>query len=316
MSEAEQHKSNLEVLRDLDADSQNLERLEALRYEFNIFELMKFPVRGEERHSELLAFLMDPQQNHRMGDAFVKQFLQKALEQSPRASAPVTATELGQWDLGQIQVSREPWRIDIFLLDEHKRLTVIIENKIDAREGEGQLEYYYKRVKHQYPDYRILAFYLTPTERMPSREEYLPIGYGTVCEVLDELGSNESVATEPGVRTLIAHYAMMLRRHIVGDSRIVKLSQKIYQKHKRAIDLVYQYRSDQHRPDFKAQHKPIIEDLISEHPDLDQDLTRKDNIKSHQKRQHQVWGQRMGHTSDTDLGLDPLRAHIAVRSPL
>lgn len=167
----------------------------------------------------------------------------------------------------------------MFLLDDRNRLAVIIENKIDAGEGIGQLEHYSTVVRHQYPDYKTLAFYLTPTGRMPSHEEYLPLSYGTVCEVLDELGSGQSATLEPDVRTLITHYAMMLRRHIVGDSQITRLSQQIYKKHKQAIDLIYQNRPNQHRPDVKGQIRPIIEDLIKEHPDLVQDLARKDNIK-------------------------------------
>lgn len=60
MSEVEQDKPNFEALQDLDADSQDLERLEALldQYRFNIFEVMGFPIRDELRHSAFLAFLM------------------------------------------------------------------------------------------------------------------------------------------------------------------------------------------------------------------------------------------------------------------
>lgn len=281
MSEAEQDKSHLEALRDLDADSQDLERLEALldQYRFNIFEVLRFPIKDELRHSGFLAFLMRPQEVHGMGDAFLKRFLQQALVQSPRTSAPVTATELSLWDLGQMEVRREWEEIDIFLLDNRNRLAVIIENKIDAREGRGQLEHYFKLVKHQYPDYKTLSLYLTPTERMPSHEAYLPVGYRMVCEVLDELGSDQTITPKSDVRTLITNYAMMLRRHIVGDSRITQLSQEIYKKHKRAIDLIYQHRPGQDRPDFKAQIRPIAEDLVTEHPDLELDWTRKDNIK-------------------------------------
>ena len=281
MSEAEQDKSNLEALRDLDADSQDLERLEALldQYRFNIFEVLRFPIKDELRHSGFLAFLMRPQEVHGIGDAFVKRFLQQALVQSPRTSVPVTASELAPLDLSQMEVRREWGKIDIFLLDNRNRLAVIIENKIDAGEGAGQLEDYYNLVGHQYPDYKTLAFYLTPAERMPSHEAYLPVGYRMICEVLDELGSDQTITLKSDVRTLITSYAKMLRSHIVGDSNITKLSQEIYKKHERAIDLIYQHRPGQDRPDYKAQIRPIVEDLVTEHPDLELDWTRKDNIK-------------------------------------
>ena len=57
---------------------QDLEELENLLDEFNIFEVLG-AVRVELRHSEFLAYLMNPQQNHGLGDDFVKKFLQKVV---------------------------------------------------------------------------------------------------------------------------------------------------------------------------------------------------------------------------------------------
>ncbi|MBA3791802.1 MAG: PD-(D/E)XK nuclease family protein, partial [Rubrobacter sp.] len=150
MGEVDQSASDLRELERFIVNNLDLERLEALLDRFNIFEATGFPIRREVRHSDFLAFLMRPREDHGMGDAFVKRLLQQALVQSSGASEPVTPTELSSWDLGQMQVRRE-WRyIDIFLLDESNQLTVIIENKIDAGEGRGQLNRYYQAVREEY----------------------------------------------------------------------------------------------------------------------------------------------------------------------
>ncbi len=59
-------------------ENEDLERLEALLGRFNIFEAIGV-VRQEVRHSDFLAYLLDPRGNHGLRDAFVKRLLQKAL---------------------------------------------------------------------------------------------------------------------------------------------------------------------------------------------------------------------------------------------
>jgi len=69
----------------------------------------------------------------------------------------------------------------------------------------------------------------------------------------------------------------MVRRRILGDPEIVELSRQIYQKHERAIELVYRNRPKP--PDYPAQIRPVIEGLIEKDPELVKDLTAKQNIK-------------------------------------
>ena len=237
MSEADQGELDRRALEDLVVNNADLERLEALLDRFNIFEAVGL-VWQEIRHSTFLAFLLNPQESHSLSDAFAKRVLQEAVRSSPGASAPVTPIELSLWDLGEVEVWREWRRIDIFLLDEQEKLAVIIENKIGAGEHGDQLNRYYEAVRDQYPDYRLLALYLTPDGDEPSHPEYLPVNYQTVCEILDELAESRASVIEPDAKVLMKHYTEMLRRHIVGDSEIARLSQQIYQKHSRAIDLI------------------------------------------------------------------------------
>ena len=57
-------------------ENADLEALEGFLEQFNIFEAVGV-VRQELRHSDFLAFLLDPRQNHRLDDAFVQRLLQK-----------------------------------------------------------------------------------------------------------------------------------------------------------------------------------------------------------------------------------------------
>jgi hypothetical protein len=246
------------ALEALVVNNPDLERLEALLNRFNIFEAVGL-VRQEIKHSAFLAFLLDPQQNHGLRDAFIKRLLQEAIMSAPEASVPVTPIELSFWDLEQIEVRREWKHIDVFLVDERNRLAVIIENKIDTVEHSDQLRRYYEVVKRHYPNCKVIGLYLTPSGDEPSHEAYLPLSYGLICEILDSLAQSQASVSNSDLQVLVAHYTQMLRRHIVGDSEIAKLCRQIYSRHKRALNLIHE-----HRPDPKVETRNLLVKLIDE----------------------------------------------------
>lgn len=159
MSEVEQIEQDLKALEAFVVNNPDLERLEALLDQFNIFEAVGI-VRQELRHSDFLAFLLDPQGNYGLGDAFIKRLLQQVLMSTPDVSALITPIELSLWDLGGMEVQREWHYMDIFLLDEQNRLAIIIENKVDTGEHSDQLQRYYETVQQHYPGYKTICLYL------------------------------------------------------------------------------------------------------------------------------------------------------------
>lgn len=272
MSQADEVEIDRKALEAFVVNNADLERLEVLLDQFNIFEAVGL-VRHEIRHSTFLAFLLDPQGSHGLGDAFTKRLLQGGIMSEPNTTAPVTAIELSLWDLGQMEVRREWQHIDIFLLDERTQLAVIIENKIDTVEHSDQLQRYYETVKRQYPGYRIIGLYLTPVGDEPSHEAYLPLSYKLICEVLDAVAESRASVSSADLQIVIAHYTQMLRRHIVDDSEIAGLCQQIYQRHRRALDLI-----NKHRPNAQAEIKKVLEELINDEPGLELDRTVKTMI--------------------------------------
>ena len=74
-------------------DNRDLERLESLLAQFNVFEAVSV-VRQELRHSDFLAFMLDSRQTHGLGDAFLKRLLQGAIQRGSATSNPVSAIDL------------------------------------------------------------------------------------------------------------------------------------------------------------------------------------------------------------------------------
>lgn len=250
------------TLEALVVDNPDLERLEALLDQFNIFEAIG-AVRQEVRHSDFLAFLLNPQQNHCLGDTFLKRLLQRALSLGESGDVPVTPIDLDIWSMNQALVLREWQNIDILVVDEAHQLALIIENKIDTSEHSNQLQRYRKLVDEHYPGWRVVGLYLTPDGAESSDSRYLSADYGLVCQVLEDLAQSRASTLGPDVLTAIKHYTQMLRRHIVAESEIAELCRRIYQKHQRALDLIYE-----HRPDRQASIHDMLQEIITNTPGL------------------------------------------------
>lgn len=261
------------ILEDFVVGNSDLEELEIQLDKFNIFEAIGV-VRQELRHSNFLAFLLDPSQNSGLGQTFLKRFLQRAVLNSANSELSITPIDLDSWDLYNVTVQREWQNIDILILEETIKLAVIIENKIDGNESEGQLERYYEAVKKQFPNYNIVCLYLTPEGDIPSHEKYIAISYELICEIVETLIKTKESILGPDLLTLIKSYAVMLRRHIVGESEIANLCQKIYRKHQKALDLIFEY-----KPDLQVQTRQYLEELIDKNPDLIKDHCSKASIK-------------------------------------
>jgi hypothetical protein len=254
-------------------DNADLERLESLANQFNIFEVIG-AVRQELRHSDFLAYLLNPQQSHGLGDIFVRKLLQRVISKINRPSITVSAVDLDIWNVEASEVFREWQNIDILFVNEANGLVVAIENKIATGEHSDQLERYWQTLRHAHPGKRILGLYLTPDGEEPSHPEFLPVDYGQIASLVEDLASNRQLGANPDVRTLLLHYAQMLRRHIVSESEIAELCQRIYRKHKQALDLIYN-----HRPDHIAARGEFLRSLIRSCTELAEDFSSKAYIR-------------------------------------
>lgn len=243
-------------LEELVLDNADLEKLESLLSQFNIFEAVG-AVRQEVRHSDFLAFLLNPQATHGLGDVFLKKLLQKSLSVSHSYTKSISPIDFDIWSLDAAVVQREWHHIDILITDETNKLVVIVENKVDSSEHSDQLNRYWRDGQQQYPGWSIIGLYLSPEGQTASHTDYVSIDYEVICSLVETLAANRASTLGTDVRTLMLHYAQMLRRHIVNDSDIAQLCRRIYFKHQKALDLIYE-----HRPDLQTQISEILQSLV------------------------------------------------------
>ena len=167
----------IEDLENFLLDNPELEKLEASLSQFNVFEILKM-VNSEIRHSNVLAWLLNPSENHGLGDYFLKQFLRYfVVENKSALEEQISLFDLELFTYSNVEVRREWKNIDILLLiDEipHK-IAVAIENKIKSTEHSNQLQRYRNIVKHEFHDYIKLFIFLTPEHIPPSDDAWYTV---------------------------------------------------------------------------------------------------------------------------------------------
>lgn len=120
----------------------------------NFFQALHL-ARHELRHSDLLAWLLDPQGSHGLRETFARWLISRISNLQPK-NLPTDAANLDWTDL---EVRREFANIDVLLLSERNRVVIVLENKLRAREREEQLGDYRKFVRRHFAhDYLVLLF--------------------------------------------------------------------------------------------------------------------------------------------------------------
>ena len=136
---------------------------------FNVFDAFRIQ-RSEVVWSAWIAYLLNPNENHCMGNVFLKLFLEKLGLPENFVLKAETGKHIVERVIDQIGEKFESGgRMDIIIHDPDTNNALIIENKIDADDQVKQLYRYYKYAKKEkFNDFRI--FYLTRLKSKPSEK--------------------------------------------------------------------------------------------------------------------------------------------------
>ncbi|HEY9697398.1 MAG TPA: PD-(D/E)XK nuclease family protein [Trichocoleus sp.] len=258
-----------DILGRLVINNQDLDFLESTLSEFNIFEAIGI-IRQEIKHSNFLAFLLNPSESHRLSDLFLKKLLICALLNSENAS--LSPIEVDIADLEDAEIRREWKNIDILIYSPANKLVFAIENKVDSSEHSNQLARYRETVSIEFPECRKIFLYLTKEGHLASDAEWLSLSYREVIGVIESICNQNRSTIGDDVYTLMSHYVSLVKRHLMSNSDIAKLCQKIYKQHRQALDLIYE-----HRPDLQSEVSEFIQQIIQD--SIEAEVERDDSSK-------------------------------------
>jgi len=235
---------NRKAIEDFLLDIACLDEISKKVSKFNPFETLGL-VNNEIKHSNVLAWLFDPNENHGFDEIVIKKFVQHIAKKYPEYHDVI---KLSLMDLSDIYVRREWKHIDLIAVSEKNRFVLVIENKIWSKESKHQLSDYKRKVINEYDGYDdIIYVFLTPEGLQSSDPDvWLSMNYSEIIEVILESMNLKIDEISNDVKAFINQYIIILRRYIVGQSDLEKICKEIYYKHKKALDLIYEFRPDQY----------------------------------------------------------------------
>src|SRR5438552_12678627 len=119
----EENSDSLEALERFVVENDCLLQLESHIGRFNIFDALGIKD-AEIRHSNFLAFILDPAESHGQGQLFLKAILMDLLKNAPPERRPLSPIDLDGIDLRGIEIRREWKHIDLLIMCREPRFFV------------------------------------------------------------------------------------------------------------------------------------------------------------------------------------------------
>jgi PD-(D/E)XK nuclease superfamily len=187
--------------------------------QFNLFEALGI-ARNEQYQSRFLAFFLNPTESHDQGGLFLRTFLEH-----------IQLTEIPLQPLDRTVVKLEsviaPYgRVDIVITLPDRRI-ILIENKVDAIEGDKQIARYqaWLTSKPQPTHGQHLLVFLTPEGRAPQIVDPADV----LCVSYRQLGdwvSSLLPELPERLRTVLTHYSENCR--VIGGNRRYSMDGKLH----------------------------------------------------------------------------------------
>lgn len=270
--------------------------LDRLLNRFNVFEATDM-ARREIKHTKFLCYLLDPNESHGLGEAFIRRFvtlISEKYEKFPNimdldfSFAKITAEKKFSSEKNKSSLD---CLIEIPLRGQSdKAIIIAIENKLDSKQGEKQLEKYGDELKNCFKEDDLYKFYLVfNKDEEPNDETWKVITYSNVVlpaveytiEILEDKGALH-------LKETLNDYLVLLREDEDGDKAKEQLANQliqlegiksyleenvkkksfgsIYIKHKKVIDYLCQLDQDPRTKilDWWNKLKPIHYELIND----------------------------------------------------
>ncbi|MGG1401586.1 PD-(D/E)XK nuclease family protein [Bacillus salipaludis] len=233
--------------------SKDFARLHQKFHQFNPLKVLRVD-QFEIRHSNVLAWLLDPNENHQLGSFFVKKILSRLVtrvENEDKVEGMQFLSYLYS-SFSDLEVYREVKTdtnryIDLLLVVPSQKLVLVIENKFHASESIGQLEDYlnYARNRFACKGYSIIPIFLTLSSDTPSFPDYWLLDYHDVLEIIQSHLELQKDAMSDSVYEFLVYYTAILQEELVQDEEAIQLALDVYQANQAAIDLLYLTQHDE-----------------------------------------------------------------------
>lgn len=237
---------SLETISQLE-HSREFAKLHQKFHQFNPLKVLRVD-QFEIRHSNILAWLLDPNETHQLGSFFLKKMLTRLVTRVENEGKrdEIDFLSFLHSSFHDVEVVREVKTstkrlIDLLVHVPSQKLVLVIENKFHAGESDGQLADYLAYAKQRFPEtgYTILPIFLTLANEEPSENSYLLLGYEDVLDIIEQQLEFNEETTADAIHDFLSFYIEVLKEQLVHDEEAVQLALEVYEENKSAIDFLF-----------------------------------------------------------------------------
>lgn len=207
---------------------------------YNIFQVIDMTSNETGVHSAFIADLLNPKGRHRMGDVFLKLFLEMDVFKDFKFES-VNATVEREKYIGEV-TEDTGGRIDIHIMDSSGKC-IIIENKIYASDQDNQIRRYYNYAESLRTKYRLIYLSLfgdvhdedkTTANDKNIKQLVQGVNYHTlsyekdILEWLDKCRNKDEVSSKPMIREAINHYINLIK-HLTNQTMHSEMKKELEQ---------------------------------------------------------------------------------------
>ena len=213
---------------------------------FNTLKILKLE-NHEIRHSNILAWLLNPKENHSLRDYFLRKMIEYLILIDENSNNPQyeTVCKILNHSLMDSHVYREVKTdknrfIDLLIVNQQLKLVFLIENKFYSTESENQLDDYLSFIQHTFGDFTIIPIYLTLDGEEPSNQQYFIITYERVESILQTILMLFQEQLSNNVYKFIEDYNQILKEKFYPIKDQILQAIDIYRNHKPTIDALFE----------------------------------------------------------------------------
>lgn len=217
----------------------------------------------EIRHSNMLAWLLNPKGHHGLQDKIFKRIICEILKENNQEGLCngcsnknnsgicknsnendiLNINDIILSDFSDLEIRREWNNIDVVAISKKNEVIVVIENKYISSESSNQLMKYYNFIHSSiYKDYKKLFIFLTLDGKEPlGCKRYLVFTHKQIFNILKNIVDINAEYINQKVYDFIDYYLKVLEEKSMSDQELINICKIIYKEHKEAIDLIVEY---------------------------------------------------------------------------
>lgn len=209
---------------------------------FNTLKILKLE-NHEIRHSNILAWLMNPKENHGLNDYFLRKMVEHLIliDENSSNVQYKTVGEVLDHSLMDSHVFREVKTmnnryIDLLIINQQLKTVFLIENKFYSTESKDQLDDYLNFIKETFKDFKIIPIYLTLDGEEPSNKQYFILTYERIESILNAVLMLYKDRLNANAYQFIEDYNGVLKEKFYPNQDQIVQAIEIYRNHKQTIE--------------------------------------------------------------------------------